>query len=143
MCQALSDVIGDGSLPPTQCWLTLLESQCRTGQELARAWQQLQLEDTQSCDYLRQEQTGVLATDAAGAGHGRRDGSTRQTLVTRREELRGAVLTQCLERKPDQRCRQVVAWRNRDKLATAWMHCLPGPEGMSNPAFSEALESCR
>ena len=39
VCQALSDVIGDGSLPPTQCWQTLLESQCRTGQELARAWQ--------------------------------------------------------------------------------------------------------
>ena len=49
------------------------------------------------------------------------------------------MLTQCLERKVDQRCRQVVAWRNRDKLATAWLHCLPGPEGMSNPVFSEAL----
>ena len=33
----------------------------------------------------------------------------------------------------------MVAWRNRDKLATAWLHCLPGPGGLNNPAFSEAL----
>ena len=32
-----------------------------------------------------------------------------------------------------------MAWTNRDKLCTAWLQSLPGPEGFSNPEFTEAL----
>ena len=74
-----------------------------------------------------------------GAGEGATDGSTRQKLVKRLEEVRGAVFSEALKRKPDTRARQVLAWNNRDKLSTAWLQCLPGPGGLSNAAFSEAL----
>ena len=44
-----------------------------------------------------------------------------------------------LSRVHNKRHRAVLAWQNRDKLATAWLQCLPGPDGLSNPAFAEAL----
>ena len=33
----------------------------------------------------------------------------------------------------------VKAWSNRDKLSTSWLQCLPGPDGLSSQAFSEAM----
>ena len=33
----------------------------------------------------------------------------------------------------------MVAWANRDKLSTALLQGLPGPHGLSNAEFSEAL----
>ena len=33
----------------------------------------------------------------------------------------------------------VRAWANRDKLSSAWLQCLPGPDGLSSQAFSEAM----
>ena len=44
-----------------------------------------------------------------------------------------------LSRLPDQNLRPVTAWPNRDKLSASWLQCLPGPEGLGSPAFSEAL----
>ena len=55
------------------------------------------------------------------------------------EEMRGAVLKESFSRSPDPSSRQTLAILNRDKLSSAWLQCLPGPEGLSNAAFSEAL----
>ena len=33
----------------------------------------------------------------------------------------------------------VRAWANRDKLSSSWLQCLPGPDGLNNQAFSEAM----
>ena len=35
--------------------------------------------------------------------------------------------------------RPVRAWLNRDKLSSSWLQCLPGPNGLSSQAFSEAM----
>ena len=86
-----------------------------------------------------QEQEGPLIVDLEGAGEGSVDGSTRQKLVRRLEELRGAVFTEAIKRKPEKRSRQFLAWVNRDKLSTAWLQCLPGPGGLNSAAFSEAM----
>ena len=139
LCRSLEPIIGDGTLPASLRWRPLLESGCRTGDELKAAWLKLREEDNQCCRYLQQEQEGPLVEEVEGAGQGATDGSTRQKIVRRIEELRGAVFTEALRRKPDKRCRQIIAWLNRDKLSTAWLHCLPGPGGLSNAAFSEAL----
>ena len=82
---------------------------------------------------------GPLYRPVEGAGDGREDGGTRRLIVQQREEMRAAVLTEALSRYPDPKKRQVAAWANRDKFCTAWLQSLPGPDGFSNPEFTEAL----
>ena len=53
-----------------------------------------------------------------------------------KEEVRECVLRESLSRK-DRQSRQVMAWTNRDKLSTAWLQGLPGPDGFLNPEMSE------
>ena len=67
------------------------------------------------------------------------DGSTRRALVQEREELRGAVLKEALPQVDNFTLRPVRAWANRDKLSSAWLLSMPGPEGMSSQAFAEAM----
>ena len=67
------------------------------------------------------------------------DGSTRKKVMQQLEKARGAALSEALSRIPDERCQQALGWRNRDKMSTSWLHCLPGPEGLGNAQFSEAL----
>lgn len=35
--------------------------------------------------------------------------------------------------------RTAISWKNRDKLSSAWLGCLPGPEGLTSREFSEAF----
>ena len=97
------------------------------------------MEAQQCADYLGKDLEPPLVVQAQGAGDGATDGSTRRKIVEQREELRGAVLKVALSRHPDQRQRAVMAWRNRDKLVTSWLQCLPGPDGLHDAAFTEAL----
>ena len=76
--------------------------------------------------------------DAQGAGLGSDDGSTRQEVIRQLEELRGAVILEGIKANGMGK-RQVQSMINRDKLTTAWLQALPGPEGLSNAAFSEAM----
>ena len=139
VCQHLVGVIGDGQGQVDRRWKPLLDSGCRTGRELALAWSDLQREATQCADYLGQDLGGALSVQVEGAGEGAVDGSTRKKVVQQREELRGTVLKVALSRLPDISLRPVSAWPNRDKLTSSWLQCLPGPDGLSNQAFSEAL----
>ena len=93
----------------------------------------------QCSTYLCQELQEPLSSKVEGLGNGSDDGSTRSEVVQQREELRGAALKEALSRMKGQRNRPVLAWLNRDKLTTSWLQCLPGPNGLSNQAFPEAM----
>ena len=74
-----------------------------------------------------------------GAGNEKLDGSTRKLVMRQVEEMRGAVLNESFSINTDPSSMQTLAILNRDKLSSAWLQCLPGPEGLSNAAFSKAL----
>ena len=139
VCQQLAHLIG--SMEDTQLrWQTLLQSGCRTGQELATAWQTLQDEAQHLCDFLGKDVDVPLAVSVEAIGEGSTDGSTRKRIVEQRETLRGSALTKALEIYDDQTARPVLVWPQRDKLSSAWLLSLPGPHnGLSSEIFSEAM----
>ena len=55
------------------------------------------------------------------------------------EELKGAVLSEALTMRNDSTLKAVRAWSNLNKLSSALLRCLPGPDGLSNQAFLEAM----
>ena len=117
----------------------MLELGCRTGRELLVSWEILQKEAEQCSTFLGQELDGHLAVQVEGMGEGSVDGKTRRLVVQQREELRGAVLKEALSRMDSSTMKPVKAWSNRDKLSTSWLQCLPGPDGLSGQAFTEAM----
>ena len=123
---------------PDNKWQHLINSESRTGKEFLEAWQNLQTEARECCDFLSLEFSGPLSVDAQGAGLGSDDGSTRQEVIRQLEELRGAVILEGIKANGMGK-RQVQSMINRDKLTTAWLQALPGPEGLSNAAFSGAM----
>ena len=137
VCQQLETVIGDCS--GEHRWQPLLQSGCRTGRELSIAWTTLKEEAQQCSAYLGQDTTSALLAQVEDAGDGSTDGSTRKKLIMEKEELRGAVMTVALSRLPNPHQRASLAWLNRDKLSSAWLSSLPGPEGLSSQAFAEAM----
>ena len=139
VCPQLGGVIGDWTGQDDRRWQHLLQSGCRTGREMAVSWEMLQREAQQCCTFLGQDIDGHLATNVEGVGQGSTDGSTRREVVQQREELRGAVLTEALNRMNESTLKPVRAWSNRDKLSSSWLQCLPGPDGLSSQAFSEAM----
>ena len=84
---------------------------------------------------------GPLTETVENAGGGSEIGSTQRLLVSAREEVRAAALKEAVTRIQQPNQRIVRAWQNRDKLSTAWLSALPGPEGLRGMAFSEALAS--
>ena len=139
VCPQLAGLLGDLTGQAGQRWHQLLQSGCRTGRELSAAWTVLQLEAEQSSAYIGQDIGGHLAVQVEGVGGESVDGSTRWAVVQQREELRGAVLKEALARMGNSTLRPVRAWGNRDKLSTAWLLCLPGPDGLSSQSFTEAM----
>ena len=137
ICKQLSQILGN--LEDGNRWETLLQSGSRTGMEFAEAWSTLRQEAQKCSVYLGQDITGSLAIEAESAGQGATDGSTRRKITAEREELRGAVMNEAIYRMTNSKARAAVAWHNRDKLSSAWLSCLPGPEGLSSPAFAEAM----
>jgi hypothetical protein len=110
-----------------------------TGNELARAWDNLQAEARRSCQYLGQELTGSLSYPAEGIGEGAEDGSTRAKITKEREELRAAVLKKALT-ELDPTARPVWSWKQRDKLSSAFLLNTPGAHSsLSTPIFREAV----
>ena len=121
-------------------WQPILESGCRTGAELARAWEILQREANDMSDYLGEELEGVLAIPVEGVGEGSTDGSIRRKVVEQREKMRGSVLGKALELHPDQLARPVLVWPQLDKLSSAWLLAYPGPHsGLPSTVFTEAV----
>ena len=140
VCDQLRPIIGDFSGSSDTRWERLINSGCRTGSEFAECWNIIKEEVSQCYRYLqRGMELSPLNKPAHAAGDGRDDGTTRKIIVQHREEVREAVLRESLSRRRERQSRQVMAWTNRDKLSTAWLQSLPGPDGFSNPEMSEAL----
>ena len=139
VCLQLKEVIGSFEESNSR-WQTLIESGSRTGVEFQHSWNSLKEEVDQCYTFLNKDnELNPLKDSAEGAGKGREDGGTRRAIVQHREEVREAVLRETLSRQQRSNNRHLLAWTNRDKLSTAWLQCLPGPEGFSNAEFSEAM----
>ena len=81
---------------------------------MARAWEQLQQEAREGCQYLGEEVTGQLAVPPEGVGGGTTDGSTRATVTKEREKLRVEVLERALADHEDQTARPVMSCKQKD-----------------------------
>ena len=120
-------------------WAPLLQSGQRDGAELWSGWEALQLERRRSATFAQEVVEGPLTVDVRGAGSDGA-GTLRQRLTEGREKLRGKVLLRALELHPNRAARPVWSWKERDKLSTAWLLCLPGPTSpLSSAEFSEAF----
>ena len=64
----LQEVIGDGQGPTSIRWKSLIQSGCRTGQELVTSWSLLQEEARQCTAYLGEELKTPLSSPVEGAG---------------------------------------------------------------------------
>ena len=133
---------GEEADPGTR-WSALLDSGQLDGEELRSAWVALQLEARESADYLGEEVEGVLAVDVAGAGSSRErtgEEGIKQLLTETRAKVRGLVLLRALQLHPERAARPVMSWRERDKLSSAWLLCLPGPDSaLSSAEFGEGF----
>ena len=69
MCPPLEDLGGSNEGVDSR-WQSLLDSGCRTGQELARAWRKLAAQAYQMSEFVGEEMTGPLTVSVPGAGEG-------------------------------------------------------------------------
>ena len=143
VCTQLQVILGGNTgqmSPDATRWSDLLDSNCRTGREFAAAWGELQTTAQQACSYLDRELQGVLESPLVAAGNGAVDGSSRRKAVQQLESLQLEVLEKALEDYPDRSARPVIQFRQLDKVSSAWVSALPGPETyIPSPAFSEAV----
>ena len=124
---------------PAERWRVLLSSGCSEGAEVRRVWERLQREATASAAWLGEEVPSVLTVPVEGIGSGSVSGETRGHLVTALENLRSKVLGRALEEVRPRSTRAVLAWRQQDKVSSAWRLALPGGEtNLSNAEFAEA-----
>jgi hypothetical protein len=140
VCPRLEHMVGrqeDGEL---QRWAPLLATNCRTAQELHLAHQMLSAVGVVCCAYLGWDLPICLNAGVEGMGLGAEDGSTRGKITEEREMLRAAAFKQAIDGYRDQSSMAVMAWKNRDKLTTAWLNALPGPDSsFTSPQFGEAM----
>ena len=103
------------------------------------AWNSVRGEAFQCGNFLGIGLPDIFTTTAEGFGSGHPSGS-RQKLLEGREQLLAAVLTKALSEYPDQSAMAVKAWKNRDKLSTAFLLDLSGPQNQwSSAEWGEAL----
>ena len=88
ICPQVAHLVGDMD-NVNERWRTLLESGCRTGVELAGAWEIVKREARGLVEFLGQEIKGTLSAEVSGVGKGSVTGSTRKKIVKQREKLRG------------------------------------------------------
>ena len=80
LCKQLRGVLaGEGfsQLAAGAMWQQLLNSGCRTGQELRDSWQKLKVTGMQACQYLGRPLEGSLSHPVENMGDGGEDGSVR------------------------------------------------------------------
>ena len=120
LCPILEPLIGDirGSDPKSR-WRTLTTAGSRTGREFQAAYDLLQGEARDCCQFLGEELEGVMSVGLEGVGEGRVDGSTRALLTQQRESLRARVLYKGLKEHQDQTARPTWVYPQLDKTACA------------------------
>ena len=75
-------------------------------------------------------------------GEGSVSGETRGKLVSAREKTRAALLVKALAEHRPIKDRPAWAWKQRDKISSAWLLALPGADSsLSNAEFAEAAAS--
>ena len=137
ICPQLSHLVGESALDR---WRPLIQSGCRTGNELMALWENQQHLMRQCYSFLGEEMEGPFASPVEGVGDGSVDGSSRKRLGEVREQVFARVMKRGLLLYPDQSTCPVSSWKERDKLSTAFLLSLPGPHyGIQAPVFSEAL----
>ena len=138
ICTALSHLVGESETSETK-WECLIKSGSRLGKEFEQAWHSVKTEAEQCSSYVGDELPDIFVTEAAGFGLGAESGS-RQKLVQNRELLLAKTLTKALEDFSDPSSMAVKAWKNRDKMSTAFLLDLPGAHNQwTSAAFSEAM----
>ena len=139
VCSALGHLVGK---PGDKQWEPLLQSGCRTGEELRSLWQLLQREAYEAAEFLGKEVEGPLSGQADGAGAGMDSKELRSTLSRGREQQRRDVFERALtlQSRRKKKGAGISSIKERDKLSTAFLLSLPGPRyGLSSPVFVEAL----
>ena len=127
---------GEG-MPVEGRWRAVLESGCQEGLELRRVWDRLGLEARDAAAWLGEEMEEIFATGVEGVGAGSVTGATRGLLVEAQERIRFRLLTEALARHRPKRDRHAWAWRQRDKLSSAWLLALPGGgDNLTNDEFT-------
>ena len=118
------------------------QSLCRDGIELQPVWGRIRLKAIHAGQFLGEEVPEVLSAQTGGVGEGAVDGSNRNRIVTARENVTAKVLAKLLKGLRPRSTRAAWAWRQRDKVATAWTIALPGGDKtLSSSEFSEAAAS--
>ena len=122
---------------PSSRWRVLLQSDCLEGRELRRWFEGLQREAIEGAEYLGEVPDPLLSSDLQGLGGSSVSGATRGLVVKARDKLRSRLLTRALQLHRPQKDRHAWAWRQRDKLSSAWLLCLPGGgETLTNEEFA-------
>ena len=144
ICPQMSALWGDEecwgeAAPPESRWRQLLASDCSIAGEMRRSWSRIQLEASQSADFLQEPTPEILSTQLESLGGGSTTGETRKKIVDAIECTRSKILTKALSLVRPTTTRAAWAWKQRDKVSSAWLLACPGPDTrMSNSEFTEA-----
>ena len=138
ICSNLAHLVGEEESKETR-WAPPLASGSRLGEEFIAAWTSIRTEAEQLSAFVEEDLPAVFSTEASGFGDGAAFG-TRRRAVEARETLLAAAVGKALSLCEDQSSLAVRAWKNRDKLTTAFLLELPGPHNQWSPAeWGEAL----
>jgi len=97
------------------------------------------VEARQAATWLGEEVPEVLATPLEGLGDGSTSGSTRGKVVEAMECTRAKVLVKALDLVRPRSTRAAWAWRQRDKVSSAWLLACPGTDtSLTSAEFAEA-----
>ena len=146
ICPQLADSLGGEECfgeeaADNQRWRVMLESGSREGEELRRVWQALKVEEQQAAVWLGRDAQESLSVQVESVGGNSCDGSTRGKISEERDKAWANLIVKSLESHPqqDRTNRPIWSWLQRDKLSSAWLQALPGPDSsLSSAEFSEA-----
>ena len=106
---------------------------------MTRAWNILTKEAQEAANWLGEDVEHVFTVPLAGIGEGSVTGKTRGEIVAAREKSRALLLAKALALYQPRKARPVLAWKQRDKISSAWLLALPGADSsLTNAEFSEA-----
>ena len=143
-CPGLAAVVGGEEMFGEEAseigrWRTLLNSGSRVSVEFSDSWRSLKSEAEVAAVWLGGEMEGPLTAEVDSAGQGY-SGKLRSSIVEKREQILGRVLSESLQRHPRQSARPVFSWPERDKLSSQWLLALPGVDTLlTSEEFSECL----
>ena len=107
---------------------------------MARVWRRLQEDALESTDFLRADLEDTLTKSAACMGLDCGDKGMKREMVEQRDQTYGLLLDKYFEIHPDQEAKGVGTWPERNKTASIWAICLPGPDtSLSSSEMGEVI----